>query len=184
MQLIIIEKTDIQQSAVVLNGHIIFIGDTNTGQAEGVAEKLTSALGIQVSVYIHEPSTSNLSWEEAHEALVSKGLVVSTRSINDTENALISTSDQYKTLCVSTSHLTRTDMQALEVLANDIDCNMIAGRDTGWFVKLYEEPQYNKEYSGCSEYFHHILITSLNNGYRMIEFDGQAEQYDDFPLFD
>lgn len=129
--------------------------------------------------------------QKAQEALKKEADLVSfwnSKLDNDvtstSTSALAGAVDQYKTLCVSTAHLTPDDMEAIDVLAKDIDCNMITGRDTGWFVKLYEESEYNKKYRDCSEHFHYILITALNSGYRMIEFDSQAEQYDYFPLFD
>lgn len=87
------------------------------------------------------------------------------------EDELASSSEQYKTLAVSTGHLADEEHAILDRLANDIDCNKIAGRETGWFVKLAESPSQNLGYDRMSDKFHSILLVALNAGYRMVEFD-------------
>jgi hypothetical protein len=188
MQLLVV-KSEVEsfQDAVILNGCVIFCDYKYTKKVESMAKKLSGVLGLKIEVYIKGGDIANLSWNDTVEILKSRGVITcdQTGSLNnDVISSLVDAVDQYKTLCVSTAHLTPDDMEAIEVLAKDIDCNMITGRDTGFFVKLYEEPEYNKEYSGCSDHFHHILISAFNNGYRMVEFDSQAEKYDYFPLFD
>ena len=95
---------------------------------------------------------------------------------------MASSSDQYKTLGVSTSHLTIDDLKALEEIADDLNCNMILSRDTGWFVKLYDEP-FDNFHKGMSESFNKILIGALSAGYRMVEFDCDATEYKTFKVF-
>lgn len=38
---------------------------------------------------------------------------------------------------------------------------MIMGRDTGWFVKLYEDAESNLDYHGMSDNFSNILVSAL-----------------------
>ncbi|KZX73203.1 hypothetical protein A3715_33275 [Oleiphilus sp. HI0009] len=91
------------------------------------------------------------------------------------ENTLSASTLQYKTIAVSPALLCESDCLQIEVLANDPNCNMIMGRDTGWFVKLYEEAEYNLGYEGMSDQFHCVLNDALKAGYRCIEFDGDVE---------
>lgn len=98
--------------------------------------------------------------------------------------SLKNSSDQYKVLGVNTCHVSATEREALDRLAADADCTMILGRDTGWFVKLYEEPELNSGYQDLGDTFNHILKSALRAGYRMVEFDCAAQTYDKFAVFD
>ncbi|TNC80797.1 MAG: hypothetical protein C9356_11785 [Oleiphilus sp.] len=95
------------------------------------------------------------------------------------EKELSASREQYKAIAVSTGCLSDDERKQMDVLAEDSDCNMIMGRDTGWLVKLYDEPEYNLGYEGMGDQFHAILLAALDAGYRLVEFDSAA---DDFPL--
>lgn len=97
------------------------------------------------------------------------------------ECELASTTDQYKTIGISTCHLSMDDHNALTCLSSDPDCNMICSRDcTGWIVKLYDEAERNTGYEGMSDHFHSMLVSVRKAGYRSIEFDCDAQIYDCF----
>ena len=99
---------------------------------------------------------------------------------------LISSDDQYKCIAISTIHLNEHCKSALSALA--AHTNMVFERDTGWFVKLYDELEYNLEMpnSACYELgeipsqLATIYSAALSAGYRMIEFDSEAEAYNGF----
>ncbi len=90
------------------------------------------------------------------------------------EAPLSSTAEQYRVLMVSTAHLSKSDCVAIQKLAEDCKCNMIMGRDTGWYVKLFDDPTSNQDYEGMSENFHTLLRAVLAAGFMMIEFDSAA----------
>lgn len=100
------------------------------------------------------------------------------------EELFTATPDQYKVIVVSVSHLTQDDQDALEVLVNDTNCNMVMGRTTGWFVKLYEEVEYEIENNGFSDSLKSILSKAHKAGFRMVEFDSDGSCYFDLPVFD
>lgn len=104
------------------------------------------------------------------------------------EQPLAASSDQYKVLSVSVAHLERDDsdhddLDTLDRLADEPECNMIMGRETGWCVKLYADEQGENKYAGMSDAFHAILRAAHQAGYRMVEFDVAGEEYALFPTF-
>lgn len=100
------------------------------------------------------------------------------------EWSLTAANDQYKALGVSVCHIPLDEHDALNKLAGDPDCNMIMGRDTGWFIKLYDEIESNLGYNGLGEEFHNILVSAVKAGYRMLEIDTDAQVHDEFPTFE
>ena len=87
--------------------------------------------------------------------------------------------ESYKAACLSTAHLTPADHRRLDRLQS----NMVICRDTGWFVKLYEEPE-NNFYPFMSREFNDILVKLCHSGYRMVEFDCDGPISEYFPNFD
>ena len=100
------------------------------------------------------------------------------------EWSLAATRDQYKTLCINAAHIPYEEHEALSRLGDDSDCNMIFRRDTGWFIKLYDEAEYNNNYEGLGEAFSNILNAALKAGYRMIEIDLDGLVHEEFPVFE
>ena len=86
-------------------------------------------------------------------------------------NSYERTGEEYSCMPVCTVHLSKSDKAALEALAQDDDVNMITGKATGWFVKLYQNNAHNCAYPGMSEEFNRILTNVHQSGYRMVEFD-------------
>jgi hypothetical protein len=99
------------------------------------------------------------------------------------ESHLASTEEQYKTLGVSTSHILLKDHDVLTELAASKNVNMITERETGWFVKLYDDAQQNAQYPNMSEHFNAVLTAAFNAGFRMVEFDVDVTLHDDMPIF-
>ena len=60
------------------------------------------------------------------------------------------------------------------------------GRETGFFIKLYEDEQSEDVnlYHGYSETIKDIIRWAYESGYRMIEFDCDANVLPQFPVFD
>lgn len=87
--------------------------------------------------------------------------------------------ESYRCLCLSTAHLTKNDVGVLEELAGKKADQMIFERDSGFFIKLYEESEYNQR-EGMSAGYHKIIEYALAKGFRMIEFDCDVEALDIF----
>lgn len=87
--------------------------------------------------------------------------------------------ETYKTAAVSTGELTLGDYERITFLGQSEACGMIMDRDTGSFIKLYEEKEHNR-YEGMSERFHAILDAALAEGFRMVEFDCDAPELENF----
>lgn len=102
--------------------------------------------------------------------------------MNYIEKELAATEDNYKVIGISTCHLSKADQVSLDELAQDEQCNMVMKRDTGWFVKLYEEKEYNDGHA-VSDNLKALLGFCFNAGYRMIEFDADASQYEYLTLY-
>jgi hypothetical protein len=95
--------------------------------------------------------------------------------------------DQFKAICLSTAHLTKEDYDLLGSLACEHGESMHMDRDTGFFIKLYEEDgsdeslNTRKDYSGS---LNRIVREAAEAGFRMIEFDCDAEVCEAFPTFE
>ena len=80
--------------------------------------------------------------------------------------------ESYKTVCISTGDITERDIGMLE----ESDSNMVMSRDTGFFLKLYEERESNmEEFGGVSLRLLSIIQAAHGAGYRMIEIDADAQ---------
>ena len=80
--------------------------------------------------------------------------------------------EQYKTLCISTEDIGPQDLHNL----HHIDSEMIMERDYGFFIKLYEEEEYNMdEFQGLDWKTLMIIKAARDAGFRMIEIDCDAQ---------
>jgi hypothetical protein len=91
--------------------------------------------------------------------------------------------ESYKVLVLSTAHLRDYDIQRLTHKARDPENNMVMERDTGFFVKLYDNLDYDQD-EKQSLNFNVIVATAHNEGFRMLEFDRDAPVYDDFSSYE
>ena len=81
--------------------------------------------------------------------------------------------EQYKTLCISTGDLGVQDLHNLK----HIDSQMVMERDTGFFIKLYDEEEYNMdEFQGLDWKTKVIINAARDAGFRMIEIDCDADR--------
>lgn len=93
--------------------------------------------------------------------------------------------EQYRVIAISTGHLTEEDISALEIAADDSDENMVLERDTGFFIKLYEDDEdggINLRH-GHSDTIQTLIQWCHAAGFRMIEFDCDAPTLPHFPVF-
>lgn len=90
--------------------------------------------------------------------------------------------DAYNCIGMNTSHLSTLAQSDLNGLANTSE--MIFARDTGWFVKLYDNVEDNNNMFKDSPELQHIAELALTAEYRMIEFDGDAAYYPGLKQFD
>lgn len=98
--------------------------------------------------------------------------------------------ETYKVMVVYTGHITKDDNDLLHSLTHRHPHalehplrNMIMDRDTGYFIKLYDELELNL----CPEHsssFNKLIKWAFNNGFRMIEIDCDGPAYDMFETFD
>lgn len=89
--------------------------------------------------------------------------------------------ESYQCCAVSSAHLTPEDVQTLTIAAGKR--GMIMERSTGFFIKLYEEPETIDDY-GLMAGATALLHAAHEAGYRMVEFDCDAPLVDDFPIYD
>lgn len=92
--------------------------------------------------------------------------------------------DTYQVIALSTGHLTEQDRDRLRKTCNDQDNNMVLCRDTGFFIKLYEELSPEDLPSWYSETLKRLILAIHRQGYRMIEFDSDAPVLDAFPVYE
>ena len=79
---------------------------------------------------------------------------------------------EYKAVAISTADVPPHDMHNLK----HMDSGMVMERDTGFFIKLYEEPEYNmQEFQNLTFRLNTILQQAHYLGYRMVEIDCDAE---------
>ena len=91
--------------------------------------------------------------------------------------------EEYKVVAMSTSHLTEEDRDLLVEAVNDAD-QMVLERETGFFIKLFDEEVPHNYRHGHSETIKDIIRWAHDSGYRMIEFDSDAEVLNQFPVFE
>ncbi|MDB2343146.1 hypothetical protein N9V62_00495 [Porticoccaceae bacterium] len=89
--------------------------------------------------------------------------------------------ETYSAVCLSTEHLAPSDLVELTRLARDP--GQVLERDTGFFVKLCEECEYNLG-SFYSDELDSIIKWAHALGYRIIEFDCDVEVLSQFPVFE
>lgn len=94
--------------------------------------------------------------------------------MNCLRDALKSSVDTYQVICINSSHLIDSDKDLLDNLGTST--GMIMKRDTGWFVKLYEDLESNYLYDSSNE-LKKLFELCHAAGYRMIEFDCDASFY-------
>ena len=99
--------------------------------------------------------------------------------------------DTYKCLSICTSHITEADSNRFEEVSED--CDQIMERKYGFVIKLFEEDPENVESVnferfyvtwGLPERVMHILLAAYCAGYRMVEFDADAQYYEGLEYFD
>lgn len=88
----------------------------------------------------------------------------------------------YHTLSLSTSHLPEEDIQKLTDLSIE-NVNFILVRDTGVFIKLYSELEYNS-CGGLSDAYTSLIAYAASHGYGMIELDADAPVINAIPAFE
>ncbi len=97
--------------------------------------------------------------------------------------------ENYRAVAMSTGHLSEADRDALAQAVLDGE-QMVLQRRTGFFLKLMEDDDEDAEvasgnYShGDSETIKDIIRWAYRRGYRMIEFDCDAQVMPQFPVFD
>lgn len=91
--------------------------------------------------------------------------------------------ERYLVVAMSTGHLTKEDRDSLVEAVNDGD-QMVLQRRSGFFLKLFEEESPSNYHHGHSETIKDIIRWAHQSGYRMIEFDCDAQVLPHFPVFD
>ncbi|WP_318482570.1 DUF5983 family protein [Photobacterium leiognathi] len=108
-------------------------------------------------------------------------------------NELNNSADQYKVIGISAGHLSDNDKAFLEKIAEMEEENAmwdgvpfayVGKRNEGYFVKMYE----TLDLESCTitleqDQLFTIAQAALNAGYRMIEFDCDADEYECFTSY-
>lgn len=92
--------------------------------------------------------------------------------------------ETYRTVALSTAHLTAQDLVALQSKSGG--STMVMERDTGFFVKLYccEETEITNTDERYSDHLNAILAWAVEQGFQLVEFDCDAPAVDLFPCFE
>lgn len=82
--------------------------------------------------------------------------------------------ETYRVVALSTKHLSHQDCSELRHLTHGPEeYGMVLARDTGWFIKLYEELDSSMDIVTNSS-LRHIIKWAHSHGFRMVEFDCDA----------
>lgn len=91
--------------------------------------------------------------------------------------------ETYKAVAVSTQHLTEESLEWLAQRKVHHDFNMCTFRDTGAFLKLYEDYDDNI-IKGMPSDLINVIGFCWNHGARIIEFDNAVNPIDELPIFE
>lgn len=91
--------------------------------------------------------------------------------------------EHYQVAAMSTSHLTEEDRDAL-IASIEQGEQMVLQRQAGFFLKLYAEGSPENYRHGVSDTLSDIIRWAVQSGYRMIEFDADADVLPQFPVFE
>ncbi len=91
--------------------------------------------------------------------------------------------DRYQVMALSTAHLTAKDSYLLTQATSNKYENMVMGRDTGWFIKLYDELEPSLSLCQASQTLRRVVSWAHKSGYRMVEFDSGAEVLPQLPVY-
>lgn len=91
-------------------------------------------------------------------------------------------SETYRTAAVNCNHFSKQDNVTLMALSQETD-GLVGCRDTGFFVKLHNEPDLNR-HPDLSDECNSILVEAAHQGFECVEFDSAAATIDGLTLFD
>jgi len=92
--------------------------------------------------------------------------------------------ETYQVLCLSTAHLTESDKDLLQCLSDDPEEWMYMARKPGFFVKLYSDELGLNKVPGDTDQLQKIVDAAFLAGYRMLEFDRDADALDGFEVYE
>ncbi|ARM86169.1 DUF5983 family protein [Marinobacter salarius] len=106
------------------------------------------------------------------------------KAANDAFNVDGEMVETYRSVAISTAHLTQEDEIFLEEQAHDAGCNRVTGRESGYFIKLSAHEAEDNLRHVISEEAKKILRWAVMADFHLIEFDNAASEVDGFPTFD
>lgn len=132
--------------------------------------------GIMAAVPGFDPSEFNIQtidrWVDAADNL-----------LNNTSRSML---DYYSVVAISTEHITEDDSEKLANMSQNN--NMIMNRDTGFFIKLYQDEVdfdgLTLSLEGHSDSVKNIIRWAHNKGFQMIELDCDGMKIDELPTYD
>lgn len=158
----------------------VAVYDYDVGDDEDDAVSIFNEAGARSSVVVSRHTPSYLHAIDINDLFVGVDKQVNVPPRVDHSSGV--KEDFYKVVVLSTAHLTEGDKDAME-LGNHDNSQMIMKRDTGFFVKLYDEVESN--YCGfMSESLLKIIRWAHHERFSMIEFDSDARELSQFETFD
>lgn len=158
----------------------VAVYDYDVGDDEDEAVSVFDEDGARRSVLVANHVPSYLHAIDINDLFVGVDKQVNVLSRADHSRCVVE--DFYKVVVLSTAHLTESDKDAME-LGDHENSQMIMKRDTGFFVKLYDELESN--YCGfMSESLLKIIRWAHHERFSMIEFDSDARELSQFETFD
>ncbi|MGR5448527.1 hypothetical protein ACP3V3_01840 [Vibrio sp. PNB22_3_1] len=94
--------------------------------------------------------------------------------------------DQYLAIGVSTDHLSKADKAQFTLWSQDESMNALSERGTGYYLKLYDR-DYLVPVQGLDSLsvgVQRIIMDAWCSGFRLIEFDVDANHYEGYATFD
>lgn len=97
-------------------------------------------------------------------------------------NSKLLKQEQYKVVCISTGDIHESDMDVLAGIS--VNSDMVANRESGFFVKIYDDAESNDlEYGELSGVARDIIEAARELGFTMIEISCDVLCMGDEPLW-
>lgn len=157
------------------------MAELNAQQFKHELHALLKRHGATLGVNI-EGDTHGLTYDfvvmdhSENEIVIAEGMPFVDLSDLKFEKKPLTFNETYSTAGVCTNNMTFLDALQFDLFSHD-EHSMIAKRPTGYFMKLYSEPNLNR-YPQFTDELNAMLVEAAKQGFRSIEFDCDAEPVD------
>jgi hypothetical protein len=154
-----------QDTAIYLNSTQVMVFEPTCEVSVNQAiENFSGALGVEVTQH-NVDMAGDWNWDDAKEVA----------GLPPASALKVGLGESYTAYAMSTSELTPADKNALDLLSADEDQNCYFERVTGYFIKLTTDSAEQNIRSEFSDTLNSIIISAVNGGYQLLEFDMNIE---------